>query len=256
MKALSRVINNEQITVWALFGCVVLLVALAFLFRVQTSEKAPVEVSAQEVRLGQSKSGSSIELTRLSQSGADALLGEEATLFDPTPMFLPTEWNSGQNALPANLIRIPGRSFENYPPKLTYRESSLALSMPSDRESPDQAIEVLAMLDLESPLMALGKTEGSLAKLDVRDAQIEVAIAKTGQRVLMAAVQGAAVSGDVWQPLELLVAVDAAGVVGAPVITQRSGSEQVDRFFKDYLAKTMRVGERLAPGVYRILVGP
>jgi hypothetical protein len=256
MKNLHKVTNNEQTTVWALFGCALVLVVLAFLFGAESGEKSPAEMPDQAVELAQPKTISSIELTRLSQSGADALLGEEATLFDPTPMFLPTEWNSGQNALPANLIRVPGRSFENYPAKLIYREASLALSMPPDRDSPGRAIEVLAMLDLESPLMALGKTEGSLAKLDVRYAQVEIVSAKTGQQVLMTAVRGANVPGEIWQPLEFLLAVDAAGVVGAPAITMRSGSEEVDRFFKDYLAKTMRVGERLAPGAYRILVGP
>ncbi len=256
MKTFYKVINNEYGTVWAIFGGVSLLVVLGFFFQSEVGKKSSVETPDNVAGLGRSEFGNSIELTRFNQSGADALLGEEASLLDPTPMFLPTEWNSGQNSLPANLIRVPGRSFENYPAKLTYRESSITLSGPSDRDSPDRAVEVLAMLDLESPLMALGKAESRLAKLDARVAQVEVTSAKTGQRVLAKAVQGVAAPVEGWLPMEFLVAIDAAGVVGAPVITLRSGSEQVDRFFQDYLAKTMRVGERLGPGTYRILVGP
>lgn len=232
------------------------MVSLVFLFWSENEDESPVELPNQAVAMGRAEIGSSIELTRLNQSGADVLLSEEATLFDPTPMFLPTEWNSGQNALPDRLIRVSGRSFENYPAKLTYPEARLAMSMPSDSESPKRAVDVLAMIDLESPLMALGKAESSLTKLDERAAQIEVASAKTGQRVLATVAEGMAVPGEGWQPLELLVAIDAAGVVGTPVITMRSGSEQVDRFFQDYLVKTMRLGKRLAPGAYHVLVGP
>jgi hypothetical protein len=256
MNIISRFFNNEQRTVWAFFLGASFLLALGFFLQVQSDEKTAADSSDHAIGSDQPKSGGSIELTRLNESSADLLLAEEATLFDPTPMFLPTQWNSGQNALPDNLIRVPGRSFQDYPPKLIYREASLALSLPSGRGLPDRAVEVLAKLDLESPLMALGKEDASLAKLEGRMAQIEVTSAKTGQRVLVTAVQSAAVPGEEWQPLEFLVAIDPAGVVGAPVITERSGSEPVDRFFRDYLAKTMRVGERLAPGAYRVLVGP
>jgi hypothetical protein len=32
--------------------------------------------------------------------------------------------------------------------------------------------------------------------------------------------------------------------------------EDVDVFLRDYLAGTLRLGERLAPGMYRVIVGP
>ena len=242
--------------VWAFFLGASLLVVAGFFLKLQPEEKIAADSSDHTVSSDQSKSWGLIELTRLNESSADLLLAEEATLLDPTPLFLPTPWNSGQNALPDNLIRVSGRSFQDYPPKLIYREASLALSLPAGRGLPERAVEVLAKLDLESLLMALGKEEVSLVKLEGRMAQIEVTSAKTGQRVLVKVVQAAAVPGEGWQPLEFLVAIDPAGLVGAPVITERSGSEPVDRFFREYLAKTMRVGERLAPGAYRVLVGP
>jgi hypothetical protein len=56
--------------------------------------------------------------------------------------------------------------------------------------------------------------------------------------------------------MEFVAAVDPAGLVGPLVPTVRSGVEEVDNFFQNYLARTLRVGERLAPGFYRICVGP
>ena len=59
-----------------------------------------------------------------------------------------------------------------------------------------------------------------------------------------------------WQPAEFLIAVTPAGLLGRPVETVSSDVEDVDVFFRDYLARTLRLGERLPPGFYRVVVGP
>ena len=59
-----------------------------------------------------------------------------------------------------------------------------------------------------------------------------------------------------WQPAEFLVCVTAEGLLGKPVETVSSNVEDVDVFLRDYLAGTLRLGERLAPGMYRVIVGP
>ena len=45
-------------------------------------------------------------------------------------------------------------------------------------------------------------------------------------------------------------------MLGRPVETVSSDLEDVDVFFRDYLAKTLHLGERLPPGNYRVVVGP
>jgi len=59
-----------------------------------------------------------------------------------------------------------------------------------------------------------------------------------------------------YAPLEFLVVISSAGMVGEPVLTTGSGWDDVDIFFRTYLVKTFRLGERLNPGRYRVLVGP
>jgi len=59
-----------------------------------------------------------------------------------------------------------------------------------------------------------------------------------------------------WQPAEFLVCVTAEGLLGRPVETVSSDVEDVDAFFRDYLTNTLRLGERLPPGMYRVVVGP
>jgi hypothetical protein len=59
-----------------------------------------------------------------------------------------------------------------------------------------------------------------------------------------------------WQPAEFLVCVTTEGLLGRPVETVSSDVEDVDAFFRDYLEKTLHLGERLTPGMYRVVIGP
>jgi hypothetical protein len=59
-----------------------------------------------------------------------------------------------------------------------------------------------------------------------------------------------------WAPLEFLATVEAAGLVAPLTLTGRSGVDEVDAFFRNYLVRTFRLGERLPPGFYRITVSP
>jgi hypothetical protein len=53
-----------------------------------------------------------------------------------------------------------------------------------------------------------------------------------------------------------VAAIDPTGLAAPLTITTRSGVDEVDAYFQNFLARTLRVGERLAPGFYRISVGP
>ena len=44
--------------------------------------------------------------------------------------------------------------------------------------------------------------------------------------------------------------------IGDLVVVTSSGSEEVDKYFRDHLAQVFHAGERLAPGVYAFRVGP
>jgi hypothetical protein len=114
--------------------------------------------------------------------------------------------------------------------------------------------------------LGLGRGETLVVPLPPRGAFVEIVATRTGRRALsaQAMTQVEKLAADArppgdrpWQPFEFLAAVDPAGLVGPLVIVEpRSGVEEVDRYFQDYLVQTVRVGERLKPGFYRISVGP
>jgi hypothetical protein len=56
--------------------------------------------------------------------------------------------------------------------------------------------------------------------------------------------------------MEFVATIDAAGLAAPLMVTTHSGVDEVDVYFKNFLVRTLRVGERLTPGIYRISVGP
>jgi hypothetical protein len=184
------------------------------------------------------------------------LKGNEASLTDPTPLFLPTEWNAGQNALPANTQREPGGSFQGYPAKLAFAQTELKLDLPSPVAMPERPADALAADRTGLSFLGLGQLDETTPQLNVRKAFIEIRAAADGARLLAQPLEDARPPTGAWQPLEFLVAVDPMGLVGPPTLTESSRVAAVDGYFQNYLVKSLHVGQRLAPGFYRVCIGP
>lgn len=186
--------------------------------------------------------------------GEAAVLAEKIEAYDPAPLFVPTEMSSGQaefltefqpgedgpfGALPAELFKAaPTRM----PPLVAIPQSPVdGLRLTERAEAPF----VLALTDDAGPALA-----GRMGFVEVVDPE--------GGRVRFAASlpdAGGAPPVD-WAPVEYAGAVDRAGLVGSLIVTKGSGAEGIDEYFRDYLMRNMRVGERLTEGFYIFRVGP
>ena len=199
--------------------------------------------------------------------GVSSSSKDEAALLDPSPLFLPTKWNAAQKDI---AWPEPGGAFQNYPvtPKWSFSRTDPKLDqlLPPPVATPATMAEALAVNTPGALALGFARTDAQVSPLPLRGAAVAIVSTRTGRRALsaqaMAQVQKLATdarppSERPWQPFEFLAAVDPAGLVGPLVIVEpRSGVEEVDRYFQDYLVRTIRVGERLAPGFYRISVGP
>lgn len=226
--------------IYATAGALMVLVILAALFRAPGTRVAafkPVQTPPKAVKL--------VSLKR-----------NEAALSDPTPLFLPTEWNAGQNALPANTQREPGGSFQGYPAKLAFAEAELKLNFPAAVVVPARPADALASDRSGLAYLGLGQADHPIGQLIARKAFIEILEAGNGQRQLAQPLTGASLPDGAWQPMEFLIAVDTAGLVGPPILTESSRVAAVDGYFQNYLVKTLHAGQRLAPGFYRVCIGP
>ena len=163
-----------------------------------------------------------------------SLKKNDAALTDPTPLSL----------------------FQGYPAKLAFAENDLKLNLPAAVAVPRRPADALASDRSSQMVVELGRTDGEITQIVTRKAFVEILQAGDGERLLSQALPDAAPPGRAWQPLEFLVAVDAAGLVGPPVLTESSRVAAVDGYFQNYLVKTLHAGQRLAPGFYRICIGP
>lgn len=198
-----------------------------------------------------------IGLARLSGSGGDSLLREQASLDDPTPLFLPTAWNTSQQPLPAGVRRQPGEIFHEFAAKLAFAEDSLSFDLAPPVPMPSRPAD-LAEVTAQDAFLGFGQREVALTPLRARPAYVEVVSTKDGRRVLSQPLDGASLPDPRadWQPAEFLAAVNTAGLLEPPVLTVSSGVDAIDAYLQNYLARVFRVGERLRPGIYRIWVGP
>lgn len=185
----------------------------------------------------------------------DAMIHEQASFYDPTPLFLPTQWNAKPNVLQGVTVREPGDDFSYDAP---VNASKLArLAFPAKVNVPASPVDALSLWAGEAPFLGMGETDLKVEPLPVRDALVEVVTASDGRQVFTQALKGARPpGGGDWQPMEFLVAVEPAGLIGLPVPAPSSNAVEVATYFQNYLAKVLKVGERLAPGFYRIKVGP
>jgi len=196
-----------------------------------------------------------VKLASDSAGSADRALVERAEYFDPTPLFVPTERNYGQGPLPGRVVRQPGQVFGDFEPKLTFNENNLASFAAESVTQVDNLPEVLDRGN-EAPFAGFGQTQQAGAALSEREGFIEVKALNSGMLVISGKMEGARLSQRDFAPVEFLALVSNAGFVADPVVTTGSGSDEVDRTITEYLVKTYRLGERLAPGQYVVSVGP
>lgn len=216
--------------------------------------RLPVAGPAAPVQVG-GPATAAVGLVRL-RDQADALLQEDATLRDPTPLFLPTRWNAAENALPANARHEPGLSLV-YGARLSFSNSVLKLQLPPAVVVPGRPADAFAADQPALPYQGLGETDEPAPSLPPRSGFVEVVAAATGQLTLAQPLLDAQPPTETeWQPLEFLVAVDRGGVVRPPVLTTSSRVAAVDGYFQEYLANELHLGARLAPGFYRVGFGP
>lgn len=250
---------------WAVVSALAVAALVVILFSVT---RAPVPTAAPV------RAKPAIELA---ERAAKSALDDEATLLDPTPLFLPTKWNTAQKKIEAP---EPGGTFQSFrfPAKPGFADTDLRL------ERADVPAKLWTSIDLPTPVgvpekpahalapdapgalsLGFGRADAAVAAMPARGASVEIVSAGTGEAALsqqvMAQVQALAAEakppgGRAWQTMEFVAAIDAAGLAAPMMMSAHSGVEEVDAYFRNFLVRTLRLGERLAPGFYRISVGP
>jgi len=240
----TRVQSERRRWIWATLGAIAVILVFLTLFR------APVNPALE---LGSYLLKGRAPVAVVPQVGFRRVAPEEAALLDPTPLFLPTAWNTAQKEVALPKV---GGAFADYPARFTYDEVEFRSLSPKK----DPAVDFSGALALNSPgvtLLGIGRSLVNLPAISRRSAFYEVTSAAGGRVVLAEALASAKPPGaGAWEPIEFLALVNAAGLSTPLVPTVRSKREEVDAYFASYLTQQVRIGAKLSPGVYRIWVGP
>lgn len=202
-----------------------------------------------------------IQLAR--PGGGDQVLRDEAILRDPRPLFLPTAFNA---ALPEPRREAGRALFELDRAAEEPGEADAALvrglppvAMLNGRPAGSATgTDALAVGQGEVGAAGLGRGDRRVDPLPPRGGFLQVVSATNGTTVLVEALPPALspAGGKVWEPLELFAAVDAGGLAAPLAVVSSSTIDEVDVHFRRILDQVFRIGERLPPGFFRVVVGP
>ncbi|MBA3850163.1 MAG: hypothetical protein C0502_09240 [Opitutus sp.] len=185
---------------------------------------------------------------------ADRVLRERADFFDPAPLFVPTARNYGRGQLPPRLIKQPGQVFGDFGAKLNFAEGGLAAYGAENPAAGEGLADVLSRSN-EVPFAGLGENGAGRPRLPARSAVVQIK-KMGGSELHETSFADLVVPRTDFAPLEFVVAVGPAGLIGDPLLSVGSGHDEVDVFFQTFLAKTYRLGTLLPPGRYRVMIGP
>jgi len=202
--------------------------------------------------------GPKVDLAQLDEKSGDKVLREQANLFDPTPLFLPTKWNASQRPLPNTVEPLPGQVFSQFGAKLVFGMEELTLPIETAWVGPKTPLDMLREQSRD-PFIGFDQQDLPLSPLSKRFGVVEVRRMGDGKLAAVMPLDRAVVlpaSRSDWHPAEYVVSVTVAGLLGRPVNTVSSDFEEVDASLRDYLEKGLHLGERLPPGTYHVVVGP
>lgn len=182
---------------------------------------------------------------------------EQMEAYDPTPLVLPTRWNSFSER---PVRRRGAETFDAVPPQLFFPEGEAHVDFPTPRKLPSGPVEAARSSLLRDFSLEMGRADAG-RQLAARLGFLRVVEMGKGDamaRTLELKDEGGGLlpTQKDWQPMELSGAVSPEGLVGGLIVLESSGVDEIDDFFKKHLEETVRVGDLLAPGFYVFRVGP
>ncbi|MBL9208916.1 MAG: hypothetical protein JNL92_00525 [Opitutaceae bacterium] len=193
----------------------------------------------------------------------DALLKEESELRDLRPLFLPTDRNvalpdprlePGRTMLDSEGLKRPGSD-----PEVQLGAELPPVATIGGKPAGDAgAIDAFDAEAASAGLLGFGRKAREPVPFRPRGGFIEVTAWADGRRLQAEdlPVEARPPNERPWSPLELIAVIDRAGLASPLVVTEGSRVEEVDLHFKNFLTSSYRIGERLPPGIYRIVVAP
>lgn len=197
-----------------------------------------------------------VGIAELSAQENGGLAQSELLLQDPTPLFLPTEYNSGRVVAAMTAERSPGTSFGSIPAKMLFGESDIGLALPEAVAIPDRALELVVKSDPRVELTELARKTNAIGRLPEREGYLQVLSMSTGAELWAQQVTVGSWEFDLEAPWEFILAVNQVGSISFPAVVNAGEGALIDLTQITDMLRGKHLGARLEPGIYRILLGP
>ncbi len=232
---------------WIPLSVVVAVSLLAALGLIDTSQMA------ENLRIGtETNSGGVILVDLREQENAEGIRGE-LILKDPTPLFLPTRWNSGQ-VEPQGLA--PATSFGAIDAKLVFSAVADDLRLPDGVAVPESPMGALERIESLGSTVKLHERDESGEALPRRLGYMEVAGVESGKILHHSILVGNEGEPALSVPVETILSINAVGIWVRPTVIQAPDGASVDFDQINLLLQGLHLEAILEPGIYRIILGP
>lgn len=197
-----------------------------------------------------------IGIAELSEQDTGGLAQSELLLQDPTPLFLPTEYNSGRVVAAMTAERSPGTSFGSIPAKMLFGDSDISLALPEAVAIPDQILGFVVKSAPQVKITELARRTSDMGRLPERQGYLQVLSMSTGTELWSQQITAGSWEFDLEAPWEFILAVNRVGSISFPAVANAGEGALIDLTQITDVLRKKHLGARLKPGIYRILLGP
>ncbi|GAB5560644.1 MAG: hypothetical protein SynsKO_22910 [Synoicihabitans sp.] len=187
--------------------------------------------------------------------GEDTVFGE-LVLKNPTPLFLPTRWNSGQVEARLPAERAPGATFTEISAKPVFAEAVNELQLPDGVSVPQTPISALEKVERLGSSLELSTRDGASRALPRRAGYLEVAATDSGKIIYEKVLEITQERMPLQVPIEAVLVINSVGVWVRPTVVEALEGTAVDFDQINLLVQGQRLETVLGAGIYRILLGP
>lgn len=201
-----------------------------------------------------------VRFDNLTSQNRDRFFEEQAMLLDSEPLFLPTQWNYAARVRTETPRILPqSLPFEPFSETIRLRRVDFFGDRPV--ETPINSPRLIADIirDRGDVLASVTVSPEPETPLSERIAFLRFQRIGGGELVIERIVRREGetlpVYEQLWQPVELLIQIDAGGKVDQPVMISTSGSEEQDGRILEWLVDPETI-RGVPSGYYRVVAGP
>lgn len=195
-----------------------------------------------------------VSFKNLDESDVDEILKDQALIFDTKPILLPTKWSEKQ-IHPNEEVDRP--LFQDLPTQtILYNYATLSNIMLPEYIT-ISATDILSKQFLNS-FEGINQDKPILASLNIPKMNITVKNLNDSKIIENYEIdkENPLLQKEFWAPLEFLVIVDESGPIMPLFVSQSSGIEDIDIYFKNYISDPILKLSHLPKGYYKIGVSP